>query len=174
MSPTEHTVQYELRAQDNWELSKYVFRANPRYWLMHAALVFGTAGLAASIRGLEDQTGAFDLGMFAGVALFMGVFDYGVQRLKSAHRAKRTAGLIGPHELRITPEGVYGTTDGVESHVTWSRIASVVETEAWLYLFLNRVSAVIVPIGAFENAAHRERFVTAADAWRAAGSSGNR
>jgi len=166
MTQEEHTVRYTLAAADNWELTKYVIRSSPRYWLMHGALIFGSAYLAATIRGTEAGTGAFDVRLFVGVALFMAALDYLAQRLKSIHRVRRTPGLVGAHELRITPEGLHGKSDGhPESHVTWSHIDRVVETEAWLYLFINRVSAVIVPQSAFATAAERTAFSSAAQRW---------
>ena len=171
MAQDEYTVRYTLGAGDNWELTKYVIRSSPRYWLMHGALIFGSAYLAGTLRGTEAGTGAFDARLFLGVALFMAVLDYLAQRLKSIHRVRRTPGLVGAHELRITPEGLHGKSDGhPESHVTWSHIDRIVETETWLYLFINRVSAVIVPQSAFVSGADRAEFADAARRWRAGNS----
>ena len=168
MAQDEHSIRYTLHAGDNWELTKYVIRSSPRYWLMHGALIFGSAYLAGSIRGTEAGTGAFDARLFVGVALFMAGFDYLAQRLKSVHRVRRTPGLVGAHELRITPDGLHGkSADQPESHVTWSHIDRIVETDTWLYLFINRVSAVIVPQSAFATADERTAFASAAQRWAA-------
>lgn len=166
MTHDEHTVRYTLAAADNWELTKYVIRSSPRHWLLHSALIFGSAYLAGTLRGTDAGTGAFDLRLFLGAALFMAAFDYLAQRLKSVHRVRRTPGLVGAHELRITPEGLHGKSEGhPESHVTWSHIDRIVETDAWLYLFINRASAVIVPQSAFSTAADRTAFAAAARRW---------
>jgi len=165
MAEDEYTVRYDLEAADNWELTKFVFRTTPRYWALHGALILGTSWLAGSIRGLEAGSGAFDLRLALGVLGFMAAFDYLVQRVKSVHRVRRTAGLVGPHELRISPAGLYGKSTDIESHVDWSHIDRVVETDTWIYLFLNRVSAVIVPRSAFATAADRTAFASAAQRW---------
>jgi len=165
MGSAEHRVRYELHRGDHWRLSRYLLRTRPGAWLVHGGLILGTAWLAASIRGFDRGDGAFEPGRFLGVAALMAVLDYAVQRLKSALRAGRTPGFIGPHELRITPEGLHGETDGEESSLPWAAVRRVVEVDSWLYLFLDRTSAVIVPLAAFPDGAAREAFVGAARTW---------
>lgn len=66
--------------------------------------------------------------------------------------------ILGNKNIKLTPEGIYGTSLYSEEKVKWDSIERIEETEDYIYIFISSISAFIIPIRAFNDTNTKEKF----------------
>lgn len=71
--------------------------------------------------------------------------------------------ILGNKNIKLTPEGIYGTSLYSEEKVKWNSIEHIEETEDYIYIFISSISAFIIPIRAFNDTDTKEAFMMELD-----------
>jgi hypothetical protein len=79
--------------------------------------------------------------------------------LASAFRPSQTSEFFRPRHLSLTENGIEQKTHNVSERFAWNAIRGVEETKDAIYLFLDRVRAIVVPNRVFHTDADRESFL---------------
>lgn len=79
--------------------------------------------------------------------------------LASAFRPSQQSEFFRPRQLSMTDNGVEQTTVNVSERYSWNAIRAVEEGKDAIYLFLDRVRAIVVPYRVFHADADRDHFL---------------
>ncbi len=124
------------------------------------------AGLITALEGSFDWAGPMFanpivvllLQLIVGLAVLYGLLFLGLPHLNAWAAAQRRDAL-GPRRLRLSDEGVHVVTANHTTMIVWSGLREVVEDDGAVYLFLDRVQALIVPARALASVERRRAFV---------------
>lgn len=64
---------------------------------------------------------------------------------RKALREGRNLGLLGPRIVTVSPEGCFQKTNYVENRYSWPAIERIEATEAYAFIYISAVNAIIVP-----------------------------
>lgn len=81
---------------------------------------------------------------------------------------KSALGIIGDHQLMISSAGVVETTSVNENKYRWAGIPRIERTPTHMFLWVNDVSAHIIPLSAFPSGAAANEFELRAQEFKAA------
>ncbi len=80
--------------------------------------------------------------------------------LASAFRPSQQSEFFRPRNLTLTESGVEQSTSNVSERFNWNAIRAVEEGKDAIYLFLDRVRAIVIPYRVFHADADRDHFLT--------------
>jgi hypothetical protein len=90
------------------------------------------------------------------------------QRLWQASKGSGvTVGTLGEHTIEISPDGLVATSPRGEAKLKWTSFARIVGAPDYVYLYLGKRLATIIPRRAFPSLAASEQFLRAAKEWHA-------
>jgi hypothetical protein len=81
---------------------------------------------------------------------------------------KGALGILGDHQISISSEGMVETTAVSENRYRWAGVPRIERTATHLFLWMNDISAHIVPLSAFPSAAAASEFELRAQEHKAA------
>ncbi len=160
-------LEYEFTEQDYIEYNLYHYQNSPSTKRLLLIQRYGVALLfmiLAPLMHLISQVPfsyyliSFAIASIVWIVLFPKIVEQSMKKriLKMVEEGKRNY-LFGRHELRITQDGIHGKT-GV-SETTWHRIERAVETEKHVLVYLNSITAFVVPKSAFGSQEEKDRFL---------------
>ena len=76
-------------------------------------------------------------------------------------------GTLGEHTMEISPDGLVATSPRGEAKLKWTSFARIVSAPDYLYFYLGKRIATIIPRRAFSSQAESEAFFRAAKEWHA-------
>ncbi|KMT21880.1 YcxB family protein [Clostridium cylindrosporum] len=71
----------------------------------------------------------------------------------------KSAEFLGSRRLILNDDGIIGSSEHNESKTDWSSVGDVVETKSHIFIYIDSVSAHIVPIREFKNAEEKSKFI---------------
>lgn len=163
-------LNYEITEQDFVDYNMYFIdhdlltqKTLRRMRLIMAGLVIAGGAL---LMYLLDTLNAVSTLVY--VALAAAVYWYAPRGFKNkarknVHRTICRATnkhICGPKRLTADADGVRLTGEGEDSSYPYSAFKRVTEAERQVYLYLDDLSALIVPNGAFQDAEHKRSFLT--------------
>lgn len=93
------------------------------------------------------------------VALYeKNVYKINVKRIRKMLKENSTEGLIGEKVLEIDGDNIKVIDDSGEECIYIKSIKNIMEDKEYIFIYVNSVSAVIVPLRVFENKDDKERF----------------
>ena len=167
-------LEYDFTEQDYIDYNIYHSKYSPsikrllrlqRYGVAFLLMVLAPLMHMISHDSLNFYLISFAIASIAWVILFPKLYESSLKRriLKIVEEGRRNS-LFGRHELRITQDGIHGKTGVSES--TWHRIERAVETEKHVIVYVNAITAFIVPKSAFTSEEEKERFLEEVNKFR--------
>jgi hypothetical protein len=181
-------IEYEITKEDLAAFNLYHQFQSPtarrhyvRAWIFPAAawliLCTGIWYLADRERGRPFRTFLDLLPLFSGVPLYLLYFPWAYRRkvrkiIAGMVNEGENRGVLGRHQVRISPEGIRESGELSEASTAWRAIERVVRDGEYAFIYTNALAAIIVPRRAFGSLEEFEQFVRAASAYhqKAAGS----
>lgn len=168
-------VTFTLTPDDVWLYSR---RYRYRSMQMRPALVHACLGLTLTLAALSlwiagdvwHRTGSVPWGFLAGLAvmLWMSFLFLPPTRGRIARFIRKQPKMMLTHFLSIDPAGLSAKTSADESRYPWQTMYSLEEDAGYLFLFISRNSAFIVPKRAFATLNEAQTFLdTARRFWEA-------
>ena len=69
-------------------------------------------------------------------------------------------GILGEHTIEISPEGLFEMTSVNESKHYWCGIRNVYSTDSYIFVFINKSVAHIIPKRAFKSNEESQNFLS--------------
>jgi YcxB-like protein len=145
-------LRYELKLDDLVGFNKFHFRASLRFWrwvvIIVGLMVIVSLGLKRDW-SLEAQNllGSIVVGCLVFIVLskgpvWNGLIKIQVKRLygKGAH-----PGLIGPHKITVSDQGVVEESEVGNHRVNWKGIVKVESSDTHAYIYIGAVQAHVIP-----------------------------
>jgi hypothetical protein len=79
--------------------------------------------------------------------------------LASAFRPSQQSEFFRPRQLKVSTDGIEQATSNVSERFSWNAFRAVEEGKDAIYLFLDRVRAIVVPYRVFHSDADRDAFL---------------
>jgi hypothetical protein len=79
--------------------------------------------------------------------------------LASAFRPSQQSEFFRPRQLKISTDGIEQVTSNVRERFSWNAFRAVEESKDTVYLFLDRVRAIVVPYRVFHSDRDRDAFL---------------
>ena len=105
-------------------------------------------------------------GLLAGVAFLL--IARWLLRLKARRSGQDMMGSIGERAVEISPEGFLSSSPKGEAKLNWSAFSRFVGTSDYLYFYMGKRAATVVPRRAFPSWAASQAFLEAAREWHVA------
>lgn len=166
-------VTYELIPEDVWRFA--LFYRSYRSGLRPAFLnVFRALMLLIFIGGLFVLADSWERhegvqwSVLIGVVLIVWVMrqHFGPSKARVLKNAVSRSGLICRHSMALGPKWLSEKTEVNETKARWDTIEQVVEDAQYIYIFVSKTNAYIVPKRAFHYPAEAQAFVdTAKNFW---------
>ncbi len=86
------------------------------------------------------------------------VYRINRKRIKRMLEEKNNDGLIGERILEIDEENIKITNNSGESKFPIKSIKDIIEDEEYIFIYINSVSAIIIPLEVFKDKEDKERF----------------
>ncbi|MGO9272015.1 MAG: YcxB family protein [Terriglobia bacterium] len=175
-------VTYSLTREDYWQFNRFLLkRRRSYYW---SPIVGGSVAAATCLLLRASDSGTPLLPWAAGFAVVaaagVGAGWVLLGRRYLLRRAVRRlpaedGSTLAKRTLRIDPGGIHFSSATGEGVIWWSGVVEITEDQAYLYMFTDKVCAIIVPKRLFADSAVWKDFVeTARSYWeqrkRSAGS----
>ncbi len=153
-------VHYVLEPRDIGNFQKYWWRHKSGVkpvlvWI--AAMVV----IAASWYGLPHDTASLVTSAVLPGVIILTLAPY-ITTLTRVSQAKSTPGLLEPMSVRLAPDFMEQKTAIGESKVYWKNIHDIADEPHYIFLFLNKRMAYIIPKRAFLTEAQQTTFTEAA------------
>jgi hypothetical protein len=167
------TIQTDITRQDFAAFRKYVafpgktagmtfterrkhYANKPFYWrLMAAVLMTGLCFGAVLLPLPRNLLLGVAIGLVAACVIIIVVAKRQIRRLSPGEDGF----ILGPKQVEICDEGVRQSSRHHESIFRWSLIGGAIVTNHYVYIMLDRATAVIVPRRAFKSEAEEAQFV---------------
>ncbi len=175
-------VEYEFTLQDALAFNEYHFQHSPagrrarlRHTFLPPAIWMGLAlGFELFARTGSGHWFAIALAAVSGIWVLTSPLFLQRQIRRSVLRMygqPKNRSVLGRHVLTLSPDGLRDESAHTRSEASWDSVARVARTRDHLFIYLNDVSAHVVPARAFRDREEFERFAETATALAA--SAGN-
>lgn len=109
------------------------------------------------------------IGCLVGALIYKGYVKWCSGRmLRAACAEGNQKGLVGPHELELTPAGIFEKGPFNESRAAWTAVERIVDDDQYVYIYVGPVMASVIPKAAFGSPEMASRFMDQAQALWAA------
>jgi YcxB-like protein len=151
---------YEMVMHSKSKLFGWSGRTMVKVFMAVIALAFAMMafGLPTVVGMPDDDPGKvpFQIGLLGAGAILVVLYPrYARWYTRKASTAYQTLPL--QMKLVIDDAGIQAQLDGQSGSTAWKLIERVVETESYIFLYLNRLRAYIIPKSALGNPVERER-----------------
>lgn len=86
------------------------------------------------------------------------VYRINRKRIKKMLKEKGNEGLIGENVLEIDENNIKVTNDSGENTIYVKSIKNIVENDEYIFIYINSISAIIIPIKVFKSTEEKENF----------------
>ena len=86
------------------------------------------------------------------------VYKINRKRIRKMLKENSNEGLIGEKVLEIDGDNIGVKDDSGENNINIKSIKNIIEDEEYIFIYVNSVAAIIVPIRVFENKEDKEKF----------------
>ncbi len=158
-------VTYEMTPEDVWHYQEYYRRHKAGLRPILVYLLFGFAGIVC-VGGSFVAWKAWSrygkaewniiLPLLAEVFIILRLLPQTKARLTKKYRQK--PGIFSRHTYQISPEWLVQKTSVRESKNAWAPLFSLEEDEKYLYYFLTKTTAYIIPKRAFTSYGEAQAF----------------
>lgn len=152
--------RYHL-AHSPWMKRRRVFSL----WVMPLIFVsvFGALGIYHHLWGLAIG------GFFGALFIFLGaLYRYGpgtARRVRKLYREGKNRGLLGERLIELTDDGLILRTEVGESKIKWGGIERIARSDGYSFIYLNAVTAVIIPRKGILEGDHDQFMRTLQERW---------
>ena len=147
------TINIDITREDYWEFNKFVWFKN-RFGFKKIFVPASIIGLGVVIAISLNKP--FDIGDIAILAIlyYLVYFAiYGLYSILTYHSLRQTVkkypdkdgSILGRKEYTISEEGFREVTEASEMLTKWKGIQKVEETEKHIFIFIDKISAFIIP-----------------------------
>lgn len=162
-------LNYEITEQDFVDYNMYFIdhdlltqKTLRRMRLIMAGLVIAGGALLMYLLDTLNAVSTLVYVALAAVVYWYAPRGFKNKARKNVHQTIRRATnkhICGPKRLTADQDGVRLTGEGEDSSYPYSAFKRVTEAERQVYLYLDDLSALIVPNGAFQDAEHKSSFL---------------
>jgi len=128
-------------AHSPWMKRRRVFSL----WVMPLIFVFVFGAMALH----HHHWGLAIVGFFGALILFLSaLYRYGpgtARRVRRLYREGKNKGLLGERLIELTRDGLIVRTEVGESKIKWDGIERIARTDDYSFIYLNAITAVIIP-----------------------------
>lgn len=86
------------------------------------------------------------------------VYKINIKRIRKMLEEKRNESLIGERILEIDGENIRIINDRVENIIYIKSIKNIIENDEYIFIYINSISAIIIPIKVFKSIEDKELF----------------
>jgi uncharacterized membrane protein len=134
-----------------------------RHQSVYAAFVTGVLVIVITLASSRDLRLALIIGGLLFVvtwALFASTTRHvTLSRARRATAADPTSPALGHHILEISADSIIETCEHHKLSVRWDAVENVTSAEAYLFILLRTLSAIIVPLRSFSSDSERDAFI---------------
>ena len=166
-------VTYTLSREDYWQFNLFVLKRRRRY--IWGPVINGLlTGALMLLIVLKDEAFSAGPGLFAlAVGCAAGGFHFVGRNYLVRREAKRLpakdGSLLATNTVRIDEEGFQERSAIGEAKWKWSGIREILENQNYIYLFVDKHMAFIIPKGAFPDSDTARAFIDSARShWQSA------
>lgn len=128
-------------------------------WL---AIAFG-AGVVISATNLDLQRMSLMLGVILGIALMLTA----QRRAMRITQPQEGGSFLSPSEHEFSAEGITSTRSAARSFSQWQRVSDVTNTSEHIFIWLDTLSAYVIPVRDLPEGRTAEQVLAAFNEWRA-------
>ncbi len=159
-------VKYELTPEDVWHYQGYYRRRKVGLRSIFVYLLFGLAGIVCVgssfvVWETWSRSGKVEwntlLPLLAGIFVALCFLPPSKARMTKTYRQR--PGVFARHTYQISPEWLSQLTPVSESKNAWASLFSLEEDESYLYYFLTKSTAYIIPKRAFTSYGEAQAFL---------------
>ena len=174
-------VEFDIVLDDLVAFNEYHVSTSPTArrqflfaWVVPPAISAGIAAIVLVKAGSPmEPSWLFWLLLFLVVFTLLYLVDFPRKRRKRIEKLARrllsegkNKGILGAHRLSITPEAVRATTEFGDGVTKWPAVEKIAVTDAYAFIYVGAVNALIVPRRAFADESEFQKLVETAERFR--------
>jgi hypothetical protein len=171
-------IEYRITPEDQVAFNLYHFRHSPssrRLMLVgrvgFALLAAGTViGLLTLLIGKLVWVADIPAALIAALIVYA-LYPWSVartlqQRVRKALSEGSDQSMMGTARLTLTPDALLTETNKGDSRLRWTAVERIVAADAYDYLYVSAINAIIIPRTAFPNETQRQTFLALVQQYR--------
>ncbi|MFC0213952.1 YcxB family protein [Paenibacillus chartarius] len=146
-----------ITKEDYWQLNKFVMLS--KYKATVYSYLIGMPIIIALILYVTKTSLWYSVtfGLTAGILIHL--FSYFRLKQRVYKLTVENKGIVGEQELEVTEKGLVWKNEATEGLTQWSGIEGVEQNKEYVFIFINKIMAHIVPKRTFESQTELDRFL---------------